>query len=301
MAVTGIQYPIQALGLPLRALQWGLAGETVLLLHGLGSRAETFEPLGRRLAAAGYRCIAIDLPGHGLSWKGAGFDFSAAGHAGLLAAVADQLETPLHLVASSLGGLYAAAFAAAAPRRLRSLTLIGSIGLKAMTLERRQWTAGYLRDMSREALARRFAFAVSDPSIFDRDYLEESWRVNNSPGAAEAFAAIGRYYLDGINDDVQTARLAALQGRLPILLLWGRDDATVTYDVAEEALAAIPGSTLATLAETKHIPHLEQPEHVAAVLAAQFAAVAAPATGRAPPPAAPAVVLRHHDDRGAPR
>lgn len=46
MAVTAMQYPLAALGLPLRALQWGLAGETVLLLHGLGSRAETFEPVG---------------------------------------------------------------------------------------------------------------------------------------------------------------------------------------------------------------------------------------------------------------
>jgi pyruvate dehydrogenase E2 component (dihydrolipoamide acetyltransferase) len=290
MAVTGLQYPLVAEGRALRAVQWGLAGETVLMLHGLGSRAETFEPVGRRLAEQGYRCVALDLPGHGLSWKGCDFDYSAAGHARLLRAVVAQLGAPCHLVASSLGGLHAAAYAVTAPETLRSLTLIGSIGLKALAPQRRQWTADYLKDMSREAIARRFAFAVSDPAIFDAAYIEESWRVNVSPGAAESFAAIGRYYLERINDDLQTPALAALGGRLPLLLLWGRDDATVTVDAAEEALAAIPGSVLAILAGTRHIPHLEQPALVAACLAAHLAGDA----GRLGRLSAPTLEIRRH-------
>lgn len=260
MSAAMIQYPVSALGKPLRIVQWGLEGPAVLLVHGLGSRSEIWKSFATLIADRGYRCLAVDTPGHGLSWKGADFDYTAKGHAGLLASLCDALgETQIDLVASSLGGLHAAAFAARAPERLRSLTLIGSIGLKAMTSERREWTASYLSDMTREAIAARYARSVFDPSLFDAAYIEETYWVNNSPGAAEAWRAIAAYYRGSINDDLQTPALAALEGRLPILLLWGRDDPTVAYRAGLEAVRAIPGSRLAGIADTKHMPQLERP------------------------------------------
>ena len=82
--------------------------------------------------------------------------------------------------------------------------------------------------------------------------LKREWRE-----AAENLGASGWQYWSRVG--------------LPILLLWGRDDATVTLDAAEEALATIPGSVLAILAGTRHIPHLEQPALAAACLAAHLA------------------------------
>lgn len=260
MSVAMIQYPVSALGKPLRIVQWGLEGPAVLLVHGLASRSEIWKRFASLVAAQGYRCLSVDTPGHGLSWKGADFDYTATGHAALLESLCDALgERQVDLVASSLGGLHAAAFAARAPERLRSLTLIGSIGLKAMTPERREWTASYLSDMSREAIAARYARSVFDPSLFDAAYVEETYWVNNSPGAAEAWRAIAAYYRGTINDDVQTPALAALAGRLPILLLWGRDDPTVAYEAGVEAMQAVPGSLLAGIAATRHMPQLERP------------------------------------------
>lgn len=260
MSVPMIQYPASALGKPLRIVQWGLEGPAVLLVHGLGSRSEIWLRFATLIAQQGYRCLAVDTPGHGLSWKGADFDYSAGGHAALLEDLCDTLgESEVDLVASSLGGLHAAAFAVRAPERLRSLTLIGSIGLKAMTPERREWTASYLSDMSREAITARYARSVFDPTLFDAAYIEETWQVNNSAGAADAWRAIAAYYRGTINEDVQTDGLAALGGKLPMLLLWGRDDPTVAYEAGAEALRAIPGAVLAGIAETKHMPQLERP------------------------------------------
>ncbi len=255
-----IQYPIAAKGKTLRVMQWGLEGPPVVLVHGLGSRSELWRPFAELVSAQGYRCLAIDTPGHGLSWKGGDFDYSAAGHAALLESAFDALgEQKVHLVASSLGGLHAAATAVSVPDRLHSLTMIGSIGLKAMTPERCEWTASYLSDMSREAITQRYARSVFDPSLFTPAYIEETFWVNNSPGAAEAWAAIAAYYRGGINDDIQTEALAALKGRLPLLLLWGRDDPTVLYEAGLEAVARIPGAVLAGIANTKHMPQLERP------------------------------------------
>lgn len=255
-----IQYPISPLDRMIRVVQWGLEGPAVLLLHGLASRAESWSRFAPLLAAQGFRCIAIDTPGHGLSWKGRDFDYTVRGHVPLLEAVLEELgERQVDLIGSSLGGIHAAAFAAQMPERLRSLTLVGAIGLKAMTPERCEWTASYLVDMSRTAIAARFARGVFDPSLFDEAYVEEAYRINNSVGAAEAWSAIAAYYRDGINDDVQRENLARLNGTLPILLLWGKDDPTVTYDAGLEAVAAIPGATLVGIAETKHMPQIERP------------------------------------------
>ena len=45
---------------------WG-EGRTVLLMHGWGSRAARFRAIAPALVAAGYRVVAFDAPGHGLS------------------------------------------------------------------------------------------------------------------------------------------------------------------------------------------------------------------------------------------
>jgi pyruvate dehydrogenase E2 component (dihydrolipoamide acetyltransferase) len=255
-----IQYPLDAAGVTTRVVQWGASGAPVLFLHGLGSHAEVWSAVAPTLAAEGRRCVALDLPGHGLSSKGAGFSYDLDGHAAWLEAAADALgESEFHLVGSSLGGLWAAGFAVRFPQRIASLTLVGAVGLERLTLERLRWTSDYLGRMDRSSIADRLRRAVADPGVIDDSFIEETYRMNNSPGAAEAFARLGRYYLDQLNHDVQLERLAksALGGRL--LLLWGKDDATVAYSGAVAAARRLPECTLFALEGTRHVPHLERP------------------------------------------
>lgn len=64
---------IAAAGIPFHVLLWGDAGGAPLLLvHGVTSAARTWWRIGPGLAAAGYRVVAPDLPGHGLTghWTG---------------------------------------------------------------------------------------------------------------------------------------------------------------------------------------------------------------------------------------
>jgi pyruvate dehydrogenase E2 component (dihydrolipoamide acetyltransferase) len=258
-----IQYPLDAAGVTTRVVQWGASGAPVVFPHGLGSHAEVWSAVAPTLAAQGRRCVALDLPGHGLSGKGAGFSYDLEGHAAWLEAAADALgESEFHLVASSLGGLWAAGFAVRFPRRIASLTLVGAVGLERLTPERLQWTSDYLGRMDRSSIADRLRRAVADPGVIDASFIEETYRMNNSAGAAEAFARLGRYYLDQLNHDVQLERLAksALGSRL--LLLWGKDDATVAYSGAVAAARRLPECTLFALERTRHVPHLERPSAV---------------------------------------
>lgn len=269
-----IQYFADAGGVNIRVRQWGHEGPVALCVHGLGSHAEIWDELGGRLASLGRRCLAIDLPGHGLSYKGADFDYRAAGHATMLARLLDSLELDaVDVIGSSLGGLHAAAFATTHPARVRTLTLIGAVGLAPLAQQRREWTASYLSRMDRASVAERLRVGVHDPALVSDAYAEETWRMNNSAGAAESFSAIGRYYLSTINDDLQAGKLAALGGRLPLLLIWGEDDVTVSYQDARAAAAGLPQARFEALPRTRHIPHVERPDDVARLLSQHLSAV----------------------------
>ncbi|HLW23207.1 MAG TPA: alpha/beta fold hydrolase [Steroidobacteraceae bacterium] len=273
MSAPLLEYPVRAVGTVTRVMQWGMEGPLVLLLHGLGSHAGVWRAVAARLAQHDRRVVAVDLPGHGLTTKGSAFDYGLDGHVHWLDALLDALLEPggegaVHLVGSSLGGLWAAGFATQRPRRIRTLTLIGALGLAPLELERRRWTASYLERMDRSSVASRLRNAVLDPRIIEEALIEEGFRMNNSPGAADAFAALGRYYLGRINEDVQLERLAARAAPWPLLLLWGAADSIVPADAARNAAARIPGSTLRLLEGAGHIPHLECPGQVVTALAA---------------------------------
>ncbi|HEX4953665.1 MAG TPA: alpha/beta fold hydrolase [Thermoanaerobaculia bacterium] len=119
---------LKVAGLDLHLLAAGPPeGVTVLLLHGARYQAETWRELGTldRLARAGYRALALDLPGYGRSGPAKG---SAAE---LLPTVLPLLAgEPVVVVAPSVAGLYALPLAAERPDALAGLVVIAPAGLK---------------------------------------------------------------------------------------------------------------------------------------------------------------------------
>lgn len=100
---------------------------TVLLLHGLFSSSAVFAALPVRLARAGVKVLAPDLPGHGASP-------AADDLAGILAELADLLETkapagPLYLVGHSMGAILATRLARRYGERVERLVLLAPAGL----------------------------------------------------------------------------------------------------------------------------------------------------------------------------
>ncbi|WP_026815634.1 alpha/beta hydrolase [Arenimonas composti] len=85
----------------LAGLRWGAGGPTVLALHGWEGRAAQFRGLGERLAARGYRLVALDAPAHGRS---PGREADPVVFADALREAAAELG-PLHaVVGHSMGG-----------------------------------------------------------------------------------------------------------------------------------------------------------------------------------------------------
>jgi pimeloyl-ACP methyl ester carboxylesterase len=107
---------VEAAGIPFHALAWGAAdAPPVLLLHGVTSAARTWWRVGPAVAAAGFRVVAPDLPGHGETghWQG---HYRLPDNAADLVAFARAagLERPdLRIVGHSWGAATAAAMPAA--------------------------------------------------------------------------------------------------------------------------------------------------------------------------------------------
>ena len=131
-----IAYPLGVDGRTTRVLESG-SGPALILIHGLGSRADRWRGNIEGLAAS-RRVLAIDLPGHGFATKGPDYDYSISGYARFLQSFFDAVGLDrAAIVGASLGGQVAGAFAALAPERVEALALIGSTGLAAFGPEAR--------------------------------------------------------------------------------------------------------------------------------------------------------------------
>lgn len=264
-----IQYPLAVDGVLTRVLAAGSGSDHLVLIHGVGARADRWARNLDALAAAGWCVWAFDLPGHGLAQKGPGPDYSVPGYARFLDGFLDAVGAgSAAVVGTSLGGHVAATLACERPERVRALVLVGSIGLVPWGAERRAASRSRLRDVSCQGVARKLEVVVHDPGLVTDEWLAEEYLVNNSPGAEASFAAISDYVADHIDDDLIGPRLAAMPAdrRPPTLLIWGEQERAVPLETGREAHAMLDGSELAVISGASHAPYFEKPDEFNRIL-----------------------------------
>lgn len=117
---------VQAGPTRLSYLDWGGAGPPALLLHGITSDALTLWRVAPALRDAGFRAVAMDMPGHGQSDESEGHAIDTI--AGLAGALIEALDLrDVALVGHSWGGATALALASgahAARARLRRVVAV---------------------------------------------------------------------------------------------------------------------------------------------------------------------------------
>ena len=253
-----ISYPLEAGGIVTRVLEAG-TGAPVVFVHGAGGRADRWLSSLAACSAAGYRAVALDLPGHGFAAKGAGVPCTVPASARLLGSLLDRLGAGrAALVGTSLGAHVAAMYAARNPGRVAAVMLVGALGLVPIGAEARSRIAAHLTDQSREAVATKLGRLIADPALLAPDLIEEDHRINNSPGAKESLATLARYVEERLDADVVGSELAATG--LPVLLLWGEQDRSVEVSVGEAAARLLRGSRLIKLRDSGHAPYLDNPD-----------------------------------------
>ncbi|MEO7219665.1 MAG: alpha/beta hydrolase, partial [Gemmatimonadaceae bacterium] len=118
-------------GIRVRAVEAGAVdAPPVVFLPGWGCSAYIFRDTLGAIAAAGYRALAVDLKGHGLSDKPvSGGEYTLASMRSHVIDILDALGLGrVRLAGLSMGAALAAHVAAAEPERVSSLVLVSTVG-----------------------------------------------------------------------------------------------------------------------------------------------------------------------------
>jgi pimeloyl-ACP methyl ester carboxylesterase len=252
-----IAYPYLAGAATTRVLEAGSGDRNVVLVHGTGGRADRWSRNIDALAQRGYHVYAIDLPGHGFASKGDGVACSVPAYRKALGAFLDTMDIEkATIVGTSLGGHVVASYACENPARVDGIALVGSMGLVPIGDEARGRIKAGANNQTREGVAGKMQRVIFDPSLVTPEMLEEEWRINNSPGAKESFAALGAYIESDLDAEVVGEALAA--ARFPVLLAWGDEDKTVAPSVGEQVRQLVPRSRLVRFARAAHTAYYER-------------------------------------------
>lgn len=232
----------------------GGAGEPLMLLHGFGGSKDNFVAVARFLTPH-FRVIIPDQIGFAESSHPADGDYSPAGQAGCLHALAEALGIGrLHLGGNSMGGQIALAWAARHPEEVASLWLLDPGGLSsAPQSEMMQAMAAggrnpYLID-SVDQFAAMVRFAMSRPPRLPRPVLKVLARdAIRHRGLQERIFAT-------IRADSVEARIAGLA--TPTLIVWGEQDPVWHVGGAQVLRRLLPNASVVIMPGIRHVPMME--------------------------------------------
>ncbi|MEV4508539.1 alpha/beta hydrolase [Dactylosporangium sp. NPDC049525] len=254
------------------------SGDPLVLIHGIGSRWQLWQPI-LPLLAARFDVVALDLPGFGGSAGLSRFSGGSAADVGAFAdAVTDfaaEIFPSFHVAGSSLGGGVALELG----RRgvARSVTAFAPIGFWG-PLSRRWCQASVsgarlLGRLARPALPALAATAPGRIALFSLFFghparLDPAACVADvdalvaAPGFRAARAAFAGHRFG------EPGRLASI----PVTVAWGSRDAILPAFQARRAAVALPSARHVRLAGCGHLPFSDAPDTCASLIRTTAAA-----------------------------
>jgi pimeloyl-ACP methyl ester carboxylesterase len=244
-------------GTRVRLLSHG-SGPPLVLLHGVSLSAAAWAPLFTALS--GWRVLAVDLPGHGLSDPESYRVGDVRQRAReLIDGIFDALgldEAPV--VGHSLGGMFALWYAAAGTERISRLVAIGEpavalpgvcVRMPLSPLTVRGLGLAVLRTPGPRPVYRRLLaqglgraeVAAAPDSLIDALRLSAR-RPGNAKTVTSLMHAIDHFRRARPESVLTTSELRAITA--PTSFIWGADAPYLTADLARPSIEQIPEATL---------------------------------------------------------
>jgi pimeloyl-ACP methyl ester carboxylesterase len=223
----------------------GGSGSPVVLVHGLGGRAEDWAALMPQLVRDHHRVYALDLPGYGRSDWPANAAYSIPEQTALVEAFLDNRKLArTDLAGWSMGGWIAMRLALDQPQRIRRLVIFDSAGTRfPLTWDTSIFepdTPAKLRDLDDLLMA---GPAPHVPGFIQRDVFRfvgrHAWVVRRNMDSL----LTGADLLDG--------KLGALQ--MPMLIVWGKQDHLIPVSVGEQIHHDVPQSEFVVVDGCGHL------------------------------------------------
>lgn len=234
-------------------------GPAILLIHGYGSAHVVYLSLIDRLVAAGYRVLAVDLPGFGLSDRREG-DYSPQALATLLVEILDARGVgQADVIAHSWGSSIALRLALDHPARVRRLVLTSAWVYEEQLNPFIRWAR--VRGVGealytlfyRERAADRYEMSWYAPELFvTQGAVDAVERMLARPGTVRAALEAARQMR---YDEVQR-RYHELENET--LLVWGRFDEVSPIEIGHRLEVDLPNARLVVLDRCGHVPMVER-------------------------------------------
>ena len=271
------RYPVQELQVDdstkLAYIDVGQGEETLVFVHGLATYIPAWYPVIDRLSEH-YRCIALDLPGYGLSSKD-DYPGTMPYYAEVLQHLLQALDLQeVTLVGHSMGGQVVLSTALQEPAHLKQLILLAPAGFETFAPAQADW-------MKR-------LFTLETVMGADETQIRANWKLNffEQPETVEFMiqdrldmreAADFELYcqavvrgMHGMLDGPVFDRLPEID--LPVLVVYGAEDQLIpnrylnrqlsTQAVAEAGAAQLPDATLHLIPGCGHFITFDKPAEI---------------------------------------
>ncbi len=247
-------------------------GRVVVFVHGFTMPYFIFNQVAADLNARGFRTLQFDLYGRGFSDRPQ-VDYNPDLFDTQIKDLLDALHVkgPVFLTGTSMGGLVSATFAVRHPDRVSRLVLIAPAGLPI--------EIPFSGKLARLPGVGEYLMATIGARLIQKGTLTSFYGV-----PAEDFinrykeAARYRGYKRAILSSLRNMPLESAQaifeslgrGKIPVLLIWGKQDRVVSFSLSEQAVKLMPRADLRPLDGAGHVPHYEFPERVSPLLTKFF-------------------------------
>ena len=219
-------------------------GSPVVLVHGLGGRAEDWVNLAPYLARAGYRVYMPDLPGYGRSADPANFSYSVPDEADVVVGFMDAMGLKqVDLGGWSMGGWIVEWIASRHPERIHRLVLFDAAGLSVKP----EWNTDLFMPQDAAQIDQLDALLMPHPPKLPGFVAADILRISRNHAwvihRALDSMLTGRDATDKLLPDL----------KMPVLIVWGAVDHITPIDQANTIHRLVPQSQLEVVPGCGHL------------------------------------------------
>lgn len=218
-------------------------GDVVLLLHGWGGEAASFQPVFDWLAQS-HKVYALDLPGFGKS-QIPPTAWNTSDYAQFVIAFLEKFRIPkAHFIGHSFGGRISIIISAEYPEKVDKLILVDSAGIKPRRTIKYQLRVGLAKIGKLLRRCGKYGVLVAD-AMSTRAGSKDYQNAGDMRGTL----------VKVVNQDLRSLlpRITA-----STLLIWGEDDKDTPVSFGQIMEKEIPDAGLVVLKEAGHFSYLDQ-------------------------------------------